>query len=94
MILAGLSMCGLASITAAALPVSIFPLALYPVLLVGVLAGTNLPVMASINHWFNHRRTLAIAVTMFAVSALDWLLSLATAIPGDTITTMVFGGCW
>ncbi len=93
MILAGLSLCGLASITAAALPVSILPLALYPVLLLGVLAGTNLPVMASVNHWFHHQRTVAIAVTMFAVSALDRLLALATVfrrdtfVSGDTFTT-------
>ncbi len=102
-ILAGLSLCALASVSAAVLPDSIVPMALYPVLMLGVLAGTNLPVMASINHWFYHRRTLAIAVTMFAVSALDWLLSLATAIrrdtfvrrdtftTGDTFTTMASG---
>ena len=84
MILAGLSLCALASISAAALPTSTVPMALYPVMLLGVLAGTNLPVMASINQWFHHRRTLAIAVTVFAVSTLDWLLSLATAIRGDT----------
>ena len=91
MILAGLSLCALASITAAALPVGILPLALYSALLLGILAGTNLPVMASINQWFHDRRTLAIAVTVFAVSALDQLLSLATAIPGGTVTTLAFG---
>lgn len=91
MILAGLSLCALASISAAAAPVGVVRLALYSALTVGMLAGTNLPVMASINHWFHHRRALAIAVTVFAVSVLDWLLSLATEIPGDTFTIMVSG---
>ncbi len=91
MIVAGLSLCGLVSIAAAALPVSIVPLALYPLLTLGILVGTKLPVMASINHWFYHRRTLAIAVTLFAVSALNLLLLRTTAIPGNTFTNMAFG---
>lgn len=93
MIVAGLSLCGLVSIAAAALPVSIVPLALYlyPLFILGILVGTKLPVMASINHWFYHRRTLAIAVTLFAVSALNLLLLRATAIPGNTFTNMAFG---
>ena len=47
--------------------------------------------MASINHWFYHRRTLAIAVTLFAVSALNLLLLRVTSIPGNTFTNMAFG---
>ncbi|MCY4555489.1 MAG: hypothetical protein OXF79_03740 [Chloroflexi bacterium] len=91
MILTGLSLCAAATITAVALADTVVAVVLYPVLILGILAGSNLPVMTSINQWFFHKRTLAIAVTLFAVSALNWLLSLAIDIPVETMTTLPFG---
>lgn len=73
MMLAGLSLCAAAAIAASLIPVLGIALALFPVLMAGILMGTNVPVMAAINHWFHRRRALAIAVVLFAVLALEML---------------------
>ena len=48
MILAGLSLCAAAATTAVALADTVVAVVLYPVLILGILAGSNLPVMTSI----------------------------------------------
>ena len=73
MLLAGLSLCAAAAIAASMIPVEGVALALLPVLIAGRVMGTSTPVMAAINHWFHDRRALAIAVVLFAVSALNLL---------------------
>ena len=76
---------------AAVLPKGIAQVTVYPVLLLGVLVGTNTPVMAAINRWFHDRRTMAIAVTLFAVSAVELFLSKAIAIPAVNSTIVGSG---
>ena len=80
---AGLSLCAVAAILAAALADTRATLVLAPALTVGMVAGTNLPVMAAINRWFHLRKALAVAAVLFAASALaSTRLKLRTALLG------------
>lgn len=91
MSLAGMTLCGAACIAAAVLPRGLAQLTLYPVLSVGVLVGTNTPVMAAINRWFHDRRTIAIATTLFAVFAVELLLSKTVALPAVGAMILALG---
>ena len=74
----GMTVCGSASIAAALLPTGLVPVAMFVALTLAALIGTNMPVMAAVNLWFHDRRALAIAVMLFAVSAVNLLPTKAT----------------
>ncbi len=91
MALTGITLCGAACIAAAALPHGLVQVILYPVFLLGVLIGTYTPAIVAINRWFHDRKALAIAVTFFAVGAIELLLSKAVPLPEGSATVMSFG---
>lgn len=88
---AGMALCGAVCVAAAALPDALAPVTLYPVLLIGVLVGTNTPVMAALNQWFHDRRAVAIAVTLFAVFAVELMVSKTVALPAVRATILALG---